>query len=386
MSARALAALGTSIFSEMTALANAAGAVNLSQGFPDFEGPRAIVDDAVDALRAGHNQYGRSMGVLPLVQAIARHEQRTTGLTLDPLTDVVCTAGATEALAAAMIGLLEPGDEVLLLEPYYDGYPAVLAMVGAVPKVATLRWPDFRVPLDELAALVTNQTRMIIVNTPHNPTGRVFDDDELDGLARLCVQHDLIALCDEVYEHLTYGVPHRPLRTRPGMQQRTVTVSSTGKTFSFTGWKVGWAKGPAHLVAGVQRAHQFLTFCASTPLHMAMAQALDRCDDTFTTTLQTEYRARRDFVAGMLQDAGFSVAVPDGAYFCLADIRGLTDDDDRTFAKRLIAEAGVAAIPPSAFYSRDVDEGRRLLRFAFCKKKETLDEAARRLSAWKARR
>jgi N-succinyldiaminopimelate aminotransferase len=386
MSARALAALGTSIFSEMTALANAAGAVNLSQGFPDFEGPATIVDDAVAALRAGHNQYGRSMGVLPLVQAIARHELRTTGLTLDPLTDVVCTAGATEALAAAMIGLLEPGDEVLLLEPFYDGYPAVLAMVGAVPKVATLRWPDFRVPLDELAALVTDRTRMIVVNTPHNPTGRVFGDDELDGIARLCAKHDLIALCDEVYEHLTYGVPHTPLRARAGMQQRTVTVSSTGKTFSFTGWKVGWAKGPAHLLAGVQRAHQFLTFCAATPLHVAMAAALDRCDATFTAALQAEYRARRDFVAGMLQDAGFCVAVPDGAYFCLADIRGLTDDDDRTFARRLLADAGVAAIPPSAFYSRDVDEGRRLLRFAFCKRQATLDEAARRLSAWKTRR
>ena len=386
MSARALAALGTSIFSEMTALANAAGAVNLSQGFPDFEGPGAVVDDAVAALRAGHNQYGRSMGVLPLVQAIARHERRTTGLTLDPLTDVVCTAGATEALAAAMIGLLEPVDEVLLLEPYYDGYPAVLAMVGAVPKVATLRWPDFRVPLHDLAALVTARTRMIVVNTPHNPTGRVLSDDELDGLAHLCVKHDLIALCDEVYEHLTYGVPHRPLRTRPGMQQRTVTVSSTGKTFSFTGWKVGWATGPSNLVAGVQRAHQFLTFCASTPLHVAMAHALDRCDDSFTSTLQSEYRARRDFVVGMLQDAGFDVAVPDGAYFCLADIRGLTDEDDRTFAKRLIADAGVAAIPPSAFYSENVDEGRRLLRFAFCKRQPTLDEAARRLTAWKARR
>ncbi|MBM4281272.1 MAG: aminotransferase class I/II-fold pyridoxal phosphate-dependent enzyme [Deltaproteobacteria bacterium] len=386
MSARALAALGTSIFSEMTALANAHGAVNLSQGFPDFEGPAAIVDDAVAALRAGHNQYGRSMGVLPLVHAVARHEQRATGLVLDPVTEIVCTAGATEALAAAMIGLLEPGDEVLLLEPFYDGYPAVLAMVGAVPKVATLRWPDFRVPLDELRALVTDRTRMIVVNTPHNPTGRVLGDDELDGLARLCVDHDLIALCDEVYEHLTYGVPHNPLRARPGMQARTVSVSSTGKTFSFTGWKVGWATGPAPLIAGVQRAHQFLTFCASTPLHVAMGHALDRCDDAFTTTLQAEYRARRDFVTGMLRDAGFAVAVPDGAYFCLADIRGLTDDDDRTFARRLITEAGVAAIPPSAFYSRDVNEGRRLLRFAFCKTQGTLDEAARRLSAWAKRR
>lgn len=386
MARTALQALGTSIFSEMTALANAHGAVNLSQGFPDFEGPVAVVDDAVAALRGGHNQYGRSMGVLPLVQAVAAHQRRRYGITLDPLTEVVCTAGATEALAAALIGLLDPGDEVLLCEPFYDGYPAAIAMAGAVPKVATLRWPDFRLPVAELAALVTDKTRMVVLTNPHNPTGRAFSVDELDALAALCVQHDLIAVSDEVYEHLTYGVTHTPLCTRPGMAQRTLTVSSTGKTFSFTGWKVGWAAGPASLVAGVQRAHQFLTFCASTPLHVAMAGALDRLDDDFIATLQADYRRRRDLVAGVLSECGFTVAMPEGAYFCLADISGLTDDDDRAFARSLITEAGVASIPPSAFYSHAVDEGRRLLRFAFCKKDETLDEAARRLRAWARRR
>lgn len=385
MAKTALSALGTSIFSEMTALANAHGAVNLSQGFPDFEGPSSVVDDAVAALRGGHNQYGRSMGVMPLVQAIAGHQRRRYGIELNPLTDVVCTAGATEALAAAMIGLLDPGDEVLLCEPFYDGYPATIAMAGAVPKVATLRWPDFRLPVDELASLVTDKTRMVVITNPHNPTGRAFSVDELDALAALCVKHDLIAISDEVYEHLTFGVPHTPLCTRPGMAERTLTVSSTGKTFSFTGWKVGWVAGPAHLVAGAQRAHQFLTFCASTPLHVAMASALDRLDDAFVTTLQADYRRRRDQVCGLLLECGFDVAVPEGAYFCLADIRGLTDDDDRTFAKRLITEAGVASIPPSAFYSHAVDEGRRLLRFAFCKKDETLDEAARRLRRWAGR-
>jgi N-succinyldiaminopimelate aminotransferase len=386
MSKVALAALGTSIFSEMTALAQASGAVNLAQGFPDFEGPQAIVDDAVAALRAGHNQYGRSMGVPALVEAIARHELRTTGGVIDPYREIVCTAGATEALAAAMIGLLEPGDEVLLLEPFYDGYPAVLAMTGAVPRVATLRWPAFEVPLRELEALVSQRTRMIVVNNPHNPTGRVLSDGELSGLAELCIRHDLIALCDEVYEHLTYGVRHRPLRAYPGMRDRTISISSTGKTFSFTGWKVGWALGSAPLAAAVQRAHQFLTFCAATPLHVAMGAALDRCDATFLSSLQSEYRERRDFMVAVLKDTGFDVAVPEGAYFCLADIRGLTDDDDRTFAKTLIHEAGVAAIPPSAFYTRDIDAGRRLLRFAFCKRQETLQEAARRLRAWKHRR
>jgi N-succinyldiaminopimelate aminotransferase len=386
MAKAALAGLGTSIFSEMTALATEHGAVNLSQGFPDFEGPGAIVDDAVAALRTGHNQYGRSMGVLPLVQAIAGSVQRRFGARLDPLTEIVCTAGATEALAATMLGLLEPGDEVLLCEPFYDGYLATIAMAGAVPRIATMRWPDFALPVDDLATLVSTKTRLIVLTNPHNPTGRAFSIAELDAVAALCIRHDLIAVSDEVYEHLTYGVAHTPLWTRPGMAERTVTLSSTGKTFSFTGWKVGWAAGPAHLIAAVQRAHQFLTFCAATPLHLAMAKALERLDDDFVGTLQAEYRARRDFVVGALVDCGFQVAVPEGAYFCLADIRGLTDEDDRAFAKRLILEAGVASIPPSVFYANAVDEGRRMLRFAFCKKSETLEEAARRLRSWRQRR
>lgn len=382
MAKTALAALGTSVFSEMTALANRHGAVNLSQGFPDFEGPAAVVDDAVAALRAGHNQYGRSMGVLPLVQAVARHQRRFYDVGLNENAEVVCTAGATEALAAALVGLLDAGDEVIVIEPFYDGYPAGIAMAGAVMKVATLRWPDFAVDVDALRALITPKTRMIIVNNPHNPTGRVFSAAELDGIAALCVEHDLIAVSDEVYEHLTYGKPHIPLCTRPGMRERTVTLSSTGKTFSFTGWKVGWASGPAHLIAGVQRAHQFLTFCASTPLHMAMASALDRCDASFVTTLQAEYVARRDFLTGVLEEVGFTVAPAEGAYFVLATRDDVTDD--KAFAKALIEDAGVAAIPPSAFYSRS-DEGRRLLRFAFCKKAATLDEAAVRLRRWHRR-
>ncbi len=382
MAKTALEALGTSIFSEMTALAVKHGAVNLSQGFPDFEGPPSIVDDAVAALRAGHNQYARSMGVLPLVNAVAAHQRRRYGIELDSLTQIVCTAGATEALAATMIGLLDPGDEVLLLEPFYDGYPAVIAMCQAVAKVATLRWPDFKLPVDELSSLITSRTKMVVLTTPHNPTGRVFGVDELDALAALCVKHDLIAVCDEVYEHLTYGVPHVPLATRPGMADRTVTISSTGKTFSYTGWKVGWAAGPAHLIAGVQRAHQFLTFCASTPLHMAMAGALDRLDDAYVVALQASYRGKRDRLVQTLQDSGFVVSVPEGAYFALADFSALSDLDDRAFAQQLVENAGVAAIPPSAFYNVDVGAGRSLLRFAFCKQDPTLEEAGRRLRAW----
>ena len=223
---------------------------------------------------------------------------------------------------------------------------------------------------------------MVVLTTPHNPTGRVFGVDELDALAALCVKHDLIAVCDEVYEHLTYGVPHVPLATRPGMADRTVTISSTGKTFSYTGWKVGWAAGPAHLIAGVQRAHQFLTFCASTPLHMAMAGALDRLDDAYVVALQASYRGKRDRLVQTLQDSGFVVSVPEGAYFALADFSALSDLDDRAFAQQLVENAGVAAIPPSAFYNVDVGAGRSLLRFAFCKQDPTLEEAGRRLRAW----
>ena len=383
MARSALQAFGTSVFSEMTALATQHGAVNLSQGFPDFEGPSAIVGAAVAALRSGQNQYGRSMGLVPLVEAIALHQQRCYGIHLDPMTEVCATAGATEAIAAAVLGLLEPGDEVLVLEPFYDGYPATLAMAGAVPRVATLRFPDFALPIEELRALCTDKTRMLILNNPHNPTGKVLSVDELDALAALCIERDLWVLSDEVYEHLVYdGGRHVPLCTRPGMRERTVTLSSTGKTFSFTGWKVGWATGPAHLIRGVQAAHQFLTFCAATPLHRAMATALTESSDDFFASLQREYQERRDFLVDTLRAAGFSVAVPAGAYFCLVDIRPVTSEDDRTFARRLIGEAGVAAIPPSAFYARDVDEGRHLLRFAFCKKRATLEEAAQRLRAW----
>lgn len=391
MARAALAALGTSIFSEMTRLANEKGAVNLSQGFPDFEGPPQLVDAAVAALRSGQSQYGRSMGLVPLVEQVAAHRERCHGLSYDPLTEVCATAGATEGIAAAMLGLLEAGDEVVLFEPFYDGYPATLAMAGATARVVTLRFPDFQIDEAELVAAVTPRTRMIVLNSPHNPTGKVFSRAELELVARLCVTHDLIALTDEVYEHLTYdGVRHVPLATLPGMRARTVSLSSTGKTFSFTGWKVGWATGPKDLIACVQRAHQFLTFCGATPLHAAMATALR--DYTrgepggFLDELVRDYTKRRDFLAEVLRDVGFEVAVPAGAYFILAGTRGLTSEDDATFARRLIDEAGVAAIPPSAFYARDVDEGRRLLRFAFCKRDETLEEAARRLRGWRERR
>jgi N-succinyldiaminopimelate aminotransferase len=387
MARTALAARGTSIFSEMTRLANERGAVNLSQGFPDFEGPREIIDAAVAALRGGANQYGRSMGLPSLVEQIAAQRARDYGLSYDALTEVCAVAGATEGIAAAMLGLLEPGDEVVLFEPFYDSYPAAVAMAGATTKIVTLRFPDFTLDAEALRAAVGPRTRLVVLNTPHNPSGRVFSRAELDGLAQVCIEHDLWVLTDEVYEHLTYdGAQHIALAALPGMRARTVSLSSTGKTFSFTGWKVGWAVGPADLIACVQRAHQFLTFCAATPLHAAMATALALFQRDFIDTLQREYQARRDFIVDVLRDVGFDVSVPAGAYFVLAGIRGITDEDDVRFARRLVDEAGVAAIPPSAFYARDASEGRALLRFAFCKKRETLELAAERLRAWRRSR
>jgi N-succinyldiaminopimelate aminotransferase len=286
-----------------------------------------------------------------------------------------------------MLGLLDPGDDVILLEPFYDGYPATIAMASANTRVVTLKFPDFAIDEAALEGAWTSRTRMIVINTPHNPSGKVLSTAELDVIARFCIKHDVIALTDEVYEHLTFdGAKHVPLATRPGMRERTVTLSSTGKTFSLTGWKVGWAVGPRALIEGVQRAHQFLTFCASTPLHAAMARALTEHgmpSSSYLTELTRDYTKRRDYLVDVLRDCGFDVRAPKGAYFVLAGIRGLTGDDDATFARKLIDEAGVAAIPPSAFYARDLDEGRRLLRFAFCKKMETLERAGDRLRKWR---
>ena len=379
MIASRLRPFGTTVFSEMTRLALEHRAVNLSQGFPDFEGPAHVIDAAVAALRGGNNQYARSMGLPPLVEAVAAHRLRWYGQACDPATEVAVTTGATEAIAAAILGLVEPGDEVVLFEPFYDSYPAMVATAGAVARCVTLRFPDFALDLAALEAQIGPRTRLLVLNSPHNPTGKVFSRAELEAIARICVERDLLVLCDEVYEHITYGAEHVPLASLPGMRERTLTASSLGKTFSFTGWKIGWLVGPPQLVAAAQAAHQFLTFATATPLQIAAAEALRTCDATFAAELQAGYRARRDFLVDALREAGFAVAVPEGAYFVLADFRAHSREDDRTFAARLVREIGVAAIPPSGFYAAAPDEGRHLLRFAFCKRMETLDAAAERL-------
>jgi len=371
---------GTTIFSEMTALAVRHGAINLAQGFPDFEGPSGIVDAAVDALRGGHNQYARSMGHPDLVAAIADKYRETYGLAFDPLAEVTVLCGATEGIAAALLGLLDPGDEVILFEPFYDSYPACVALAGATARFCTLRFPDFALDVDALSALFGPRTRVLVLNSPHNPTGKVFDRAELDAIARLCQAHGVVVVADEVYEHLTFdGAAHLPMAALPGMGERTLTVSSTGKTYSLTGWKIGWAVGPAPLVAAAQAAHQFLTFCAATPLQVAMSRAIRAFGADYFNRLRAEYAVRRGLLMDVLTDAGFEVAAPAGTYFVLADFSRLWDGDDRSFANHLIERYGVAAIPPSVFYQAAPEAGRRLLRFAFCKRRETLEAAAERL-------
>lgn len=378
-----LAPFGITIFSEMTRLAIEHGAVNLAQGFPDFDGPAALIDEVVHALRSGENQYARSMGHPLLVAALARRQERLYGLSYDPMREVVVTSGATEAIASALIGLLSPGDEVILVEPFYDSYQACLAMAGAVPRYLTLRFPDFALDADELEALVTAKTRAIVINTPHNPTGRVFTREELSAVAACARKHDLWVISDEVYEHLTYdGHRHVPIASLDGMRERTLTISSAGKTFSFTGWKIGWCFGPAAMAAAVQAAHQFITFATNTPGQTGLARFLDKQPEAFPTfydELAREYAARRDHLLTVLRDVGFDVPVSRGTYFLMAGFTALSQQSDREYAVELIKTIGVATVPPSVFYSARPEEGRKILRFAYCKRAETLDAAAARL-------
>jgi N-succinyldiaminopimelate aminotransferase len=378
LAARRLDGMGTTVFAEMSALALATGSVNLGQGFPDTDGPAEIAEAAVRAIRDGINQYPPGPGIPDLRAAIAEHQQRFYGLRPDPDGEVVVTTGATEAVAAALLGLVDPGDEVVALEPFYDSYAACIAMAGGVRVPVTLRPPDFRLDLDRLRDAVTDRTRLLLLNTPHNPTGAVLTEAELAAVAELVVERDLVVVTDEVYEHMTYDVPHRPLATFPGMAERTLTISSAGKTFSFTGWKVGWASGPAHLVRAVLMTKQFLTFVSGAPFQPAVAVGL-RLPDAYFAGLKESLRAKRDRLVEGLRAVGLEVYVPRGTYFVTADVRPLGYDDGVTFCRDLPHRAGVVAIPHQVFYD-DVEAGRPLVRFAFCKRDEVLDEAISRLS------
>jgi len=374
-----LADFGTTIFAEMSALAVATGAINLGQGFPDSDGPPEVRDAAVAAIMAGHNQYPPGAGIPELRHAIARHQQRCYGLEVDPDTEVLVTAGATEAIAASLLALAGPGDEVVTFEPYYDSYAAAIALGGASRRVVTLRAPTNEFDPGELEAAVTSTTKVLLLNSPHNPSGKVFTRDELDVIAEICRRHDLIAISDEVYEHLTFdGLAHIPLATLPGMAERTLTIGSAGKTFSFTGWKIGWVTGPAKLVAAVRTVKQFLTYVSGGPFQHAVAVALD-LPPRVTNDLAASLQSKRDRLAAGLRSAGFEVNIPQGTYFITADIRSVGGVDGLEFCRELPARAGVVAVPTQVFYD-DESAGRPFIRFAFCKRDEVIDEAVTRLT------
>jgi N-succinyldiaminopimelate aminotransferase len=375
--------MGTSIFAEMSALAVETGSVNLGQGFPDTDGPAEIARVAADAVLSGlGNQYPPGSGIPELRAAIAAHQKRFYGLDLDPDTEVLVTAGATEAIAASMLALLEPGDEVIALEPYYDSYAACIAMAGARRVPVTLRAPLFRPDLDALRDAITSRTRLILLNTPHNPTGMVATADELAIIAELAIRHDLLVVTDEVYEHLVFEGAHIPIATLPGMRERTVTISSGAKTFSFTGWKVGWVTGTPELVTAVRTAKQFLTFVNGGPFQYAIAAGL-ALPDAFYADAAASLRRKRDLLAGGLRSAGFEVFVPQGTYFITTDIAVLGESDGLEFCRSLPRRCGVVAVPNVVFYD-DRAAGRTQVRFAFCKRDEVLAEAAARLGRLRA--
>jgi N-succinyldiaminopimelate aminotransferase len=379
-----VAGFGTTIFADVNALAVKHGAVNLGQGAPDFDGPPEVLAAAVTAVNSALNQYAPGIGMASVRQAIAQHAQRFYDQHLNPDTDVLVTSGATEAMFAAILGLTDPGDEVIVFEPVYDTYVPNLVMAGVTPHYVALRGENWTFDPDDLAKAFNSRTKAIVINTPHNPTGKVFSRDELRSIAQLCQKHNVVAITDEVYEHIVYDdASHVRLATLAGMAERTLTISSLGKTFSVTGWKIGWAMGPAALVQAVNQAHQFITYAVAAPLQAAAATALNLPFGYFEN-LQSSYQARRDRMLQVLRSAGFTVFKPQGSYFIMIDWRGVAPGhvrDDMQFARWLIEEIGVACIPASPFYQEsDKHLGKYFARFAVCKKDETLDAAAQRFA------
>jgi aminotransferase len=368
-----------SVIREMNRLAVAAGAVSLAQGFPDFAAPAEIKEAAVEAIREDINQYAITWGAKPLRDAIAAKTARTyPGWTPDPETEITVTCGATEGMIAAMLATMDPGDEVVVFEPFYENYGPDAILTGATTRYVALRPPSWGFDPDELRAAVTDRTRAIVVNSPHNPTGKVFTRDELGVIADVAIERDLLVFTDEIYEHLVFEGEHVPMATLPGMRERTIAVNSVSKTYSLTGWRVGWVIAPQPLTAGIRKVHDFLTVGAAAPLQAAAVAALEM-PTPYYEALLAGYRERRAVLVPALQAAGFEVWNPAGAYYVMTDIAGLTDEDDVTFARRLIQDPGIAAVPGSSFYAHP-DLGRTKLRFAFPKKLETLHAAAERLN------
>ncbi|MFG6476360.1 aminotransferase class I/II-fold pyridoxal phosphate-dependent enzyme [Microbacterium sp. P06] len=373
--------IGSTIFAEMTGLAASTGAINLGQGFPDEDGPAVVLDAAREAIARGVNQYAPGRGFADLLTAIAEHQERFYGLRLDPERDIIVTAGATEALAATLLALLDgPDNEVVVFEPYYDAYAAAVALAGARLVTVPLRWPDFQPDLDELAAAVTDRTRVILVNDPHNPTGAVFAPAVREQIVRLAERHDAVIVTDEVYEHLVFDGAHVPIATLPGAWERTVSISSAGKTFSVTGWKIGWLSGPAPLVSAILTVKQYLTYANGSPFQPAIATGL-RLPREFFADLAATLRDKRDTLGRGLRAAGFAVSDPRGSYFTVADASALGATDAADFCRTLPERAGVVGIPLTAFASAEHrDQFATLVRFAACKRVDVLDEASRRLA------
>ncbi len=380
--AKRLDGFGTSVFTEMSRLAVEHGAINLGQGFPDFPGPDVVKEAAVTAIRADLNQYAPSHGTPRLRQAIAAGFEQTYGREVDSDAEVTVTTGATEAMQVAMLALLDPGDEVILFEPFYDAYPAQIIFAGGVPRPVRLSPPDWSFSLNELRRAIGERTRAIVINTPHNPTGKMFSRAELESIALLAIEHDLIVITDEVYDRITYdGAVHTPIALLPGMWERTLTLNSTGKTFSMTGWKIGFVIGPADLSAALRGIHQFNVFATATPFQEAMAVAMEQAEaQGYYDALRANYTALRNQLRTALEAADLPVLPVSGSYYLMADVSGLGFDDDVAFCRYLTSEIGVAAIPPSAFYA-DPTTAPLLARFCFAKRPETIAAAAERLAA-----
>ena len=368
---------GETIFAEMSALAVKTGAINLGQGFPDTDGPREIAELAIAAIRDGHNQYPPGLGIKKLRDAISHHQMRFYGLEFDSETEVLVTAGATEAIAASLLAICEQGDEIITFEPYYDSYAASIALAGGVRRVITLNTPDYSFSIDNLEKLITAKTKAILLNSPHNPTGKVFTHNELSQIANLCIEHDLVAICDEVYEHLVFEGQHIPLIQYPGMRDRTIQISSAGKTFSFTGWKIGWVCAQPALLDTVRTAKQFLTYVNGAPFQHAIAEALNLPDLYFDNFLE-DMRVKRDCLSQGLEKAGLTTFTPQGTYYVTADIENLGYEDGKQFCLDLPVQCGVVAVPNVVFYDNK-DLGSTLIRFAFCKRLDVLEEAVERL-------
>ena len=372
--------LGVTIFEEITTLAVKHRAINLGQGFPDTDGPKFFKDVAAQGISGDLNQYAPGAGILPLRRAIADHQKRFYGLDVNPENEVVVTTGATEAIAAAILAFIGTGDEVITFEPFYDSYGANIALAGGIHRTVALNAPDFQPDVNELRAAFNERTRMIVLNNPHNPTGSIFGKDVLAEIVSLAAKHDCIIVSDEVYEHLTFDVAHTPIATLPGAWERTLTISSAGKTFSFTGWKVGWATGPAHLVSAARTVKQFLSYSSGTAFQPAVAEAL-RSEAAFFTEFANDLGKRSDVLAKGLEAAGMTVYRPQGTYFIVADVAPLGFDNALDLARRMPEAIGVAGIPLSVFcHAEGAERTRSLMRFAFCKRPELLTEAANRLS------